>query len=320
MTVRRAIGRRRALRILAAGAALPLVSAAAPSLHEWRGQALGARARLQLVHADAGVARRAVVACLDEIARLEKVFSLFDPASELSRLNREGSLARASHDLRLVLAEANRVSALSGGAFDVTVQPLWRALARHFAAHSGAAPDRHVLDGALARVDFRQLEVDGARVAFRRPGMAATLNGIAQGFITDRLADRLRDMGFEQVLIEAGEIYALTPDDRRTSWPVAIGGTGLRVQLANRAIATSSGPATVFEPSGRHNHLLDPRTGASPGRYASVSVVADSALRADALSTALSLLPLDAARRLLAASGSAEAIIVTTDGRRVRLS
>ena len=67
--------------------------------------------------------------------------------------------------------------------------------------------------------------------------MAITLNGIAQGYITDRLAARLRDMGFEQVLIEAGEIYALSSD---TPWRVGVAGSDR--QLADRAVATSSGP------------------------------------------------------------------------------
>lgn len=318
MTAGPVIGRRRLLHLLAAGAAVPLLSGADTPLYEWRGQALGAQARMQLVHGDAATARRAVAACLDEIARLEHVFSLFEPASELSRLNRDGRLATASHDLRVVLAEAARISVLSGGAFDVTVQPLWQALARHFAASPGVVPERRVIDDALARVDFRQLDVDGARIGFRRRGMAATLNGIAQGYITDRLADLLRDMGFERVLIEAGEIYALAPRNGQPPWGVA--GSGRRLRLANRAVATSSGPAIPFEPSGRYNHLLDPRTGASPACYASVTVVADTAMRADALSTALSLLRLDAAAPLLASAAPAEAVVVLADGRQVEIS
>jgi len=314
MTTARPIGRRRVLRILAVAAALPFVSGAGASVYEWRGQALGAQARLRLVHGDGAKVRWAVAACLDEIKRLERVFSLFDPASELSRLNRDGRLAGASHDLRLVLAEATRMSLASGGAFDVTVQPLWRAMARHFAAHPGAAPDRRVVDAALARVDFHQLDIDGAAVGFRQPGMAVTLNGIAQGYITDRVAELLRDMGFERVLVEAGEIYALSAAADSPPWTVALAGTGRRLRLADSAVATSSGPAIVFEPSGAHHHLLDPRTGASPAHYASVSVVAGTALRADALSTALSLLPLDAAASLLAAAGRARAIFALADG------
>jgi FAD:protein FMN transferase len=311
------INRRRLLRILAAGATLPLLSEPRAPAYEWRGQALGAEARLRLVHRDAAEARRAVAFCLDEIARLERAFSLFDPDSELSRLNRGDRLAAASHDLRAVLTEAGHLSRLSAGAFDVTVQPLWLALARHFRMQPGTAPSSHAIDRALALVDFRQLELDGARIDFRRPGMAATLNGIAQGYITDRLAGLLRDLGFEQVLIEAGEIYALS---RVEPWPVGIAGTPRHLVLANRAIATSSGPAIPFEPSRRHNHLVDPRTGASANRYASVSVVADTALRADGLSTALSLLPLDAMPSLLAALGPAEAIVVLPDGRQLEVS
>lgn len=313
--------RRRALQILAAGAALPLLPGrlAAPLL-EWRGQALGAPARLLLAHPDPVRARSAAALCLDEIERQERIFSLFRPDSELSRLNRDGRLERASQDLRRVLGEAARVSELSGGAFDVTVQPLWQATAAHFRGHPGAAdgPDRRTVEAALARVGWSDLSVDGAAVGFRRPGMAATLNGIAQGYITDRLAALLRDLGFERVLIEAGEIFALAPPDGIAPWPVGLP-DGKRLRLSNRAVATSSGRATRFEPSGRHNHLFDPLTGESANRYASLTALADSALLADALSTALSALPLERIASLLAALPGTQAVVVHGDGRQTAL-
>ena len=140
--------------------------------------------------------------------------------------------------------------------------------------------------------------------------MAATLNGIAQGYITDRVADLLRDSGFDSVLVQLGETFASAPPTGRDAWrvgvpdPVAASGPGLAtLDLVDRAVATSSGRATPFDRAGRHHHLLDPRTGLSAGRYLAVAVVARRAVAADALSTALSILPDEAAGRLLAAAG-----------------
>ncbi len=165
--------------------------------------------------------------------------------------------------------------------------------------------------------------VDGAAVGFARRGMAATLNGIAQGYITDRVADMLRAEGFQHVLIQLGETYALGEAAAGQPWRVAVptpGETGSAgvLELVDRAVAVSAGAATPFEPTGRHHHLLDPRTGRSGRGYRSVSVVARRAVVADGLSTALYLLSAERAPALLAAAGAERALLVTADGRRWR--
>jgi thiamine biosynthesis lipoprotein len=322
------VGRRRALTIIAAAGALPLLPwSAAPTRaafapYRWRGRALGAEVDLAFAHPDESAVRDALSRCLAEIERLEQVFSLFRPGSELCRLNRDGRLAAASHDLRAVLAEAGHVHELTVGAFDVTVQPLWRAYA-NWAARGRTprdGPESEALAGARELVDGRGVSIDGPDVTLARAGMAVTLNGIAQGYITDRVADLLRAAGFERVLIQLGEAYALGRAEPGRPWTLGIPapeGEGLlaRLEITDRALATSSGAALAFDPEGRHHHLLDPRTGQSPQRYRSVSVVAPRAATADALSTALSLLPAERTPALLAATGAERAFLVTVNGR-----
>ena len=146
-------------------------------------------------------------------------------------------------------------------------------------------------------MDYRAVEIEPAEVRFTRPGMAITLNGIAQGYITDRIAALLQDAGMGDVLLDIGEVRALGrhPDGRL--WNV-----GLRdaaqpetvartVTLADRAVATSAGIASPFDASGRHHHLFDPATGRSAQVTGQVSVIAPRATMADALSTALAVSP-----------------------------
>ncbi|HEY5597797.1 MAG TPA: FAD:protein FMN transferase, partial [Kiloniellales bacterium] len=189
----RRIGRRRAITILAAGAGATLLPRAswpdAPSRFEWRGRALGAPARLVLYDRDRAEAAAAVGACVAEMERLENEFSLYRPDSALSRLNRQGRLDAPSHDMRRLLLESRRFGALSHGAFDVTVQPLWRLYAAHFAANPAATdgPPQAALEAVLELVDYRRLHIAEDHIAVP-PGMSVTLNGIAQGYITDRVA------------------------------------------------------------------------------------------------------------------------------------
>ncbi len=314
----RPLARRRALTLIGAAAGmalLPMRLRADDLVYEWRGQALGAEASLLLAHPDRGAAQAMIGRCLAEIARLEAIFSLHRPDSELVRLSRDGRLTRPSHDLRLVLVQSQRLAELSGGAFDVTVQPLWQRYAVHFRSHPGDrfGPSQAELEAALELVDHRQLDLSEDVIALRRPGMAVTLNGIAQGYITDCIADLLRAHGFAQVLVQLGETRALAPPRPDRPWRLGVPG-GTTVELANRALATSSGSGTRFEPSGRHHHLFDPRTGSSAPRYASVTVLAEAAAAADAISTALAILPITAARELLQAAGGISAGYVMPDG------
>ena len=184
--------RRRFIGIAAAAGGLTLLPpwaarAAGPELHVWRGTALGADACLQLHHPDPAEADRLIRHCLDEVARLERVFSLYRPDSALSELNRTGALATPPPELVAILDDCRRFHAQTGGAFDPTVQPLWRLYASHFATGGDpAGPPAAALAEARARVGLDAVRASRARIAFTRPGMALTLNGIAQGWITDR--------------------------------------------------------------------------------------------------------------------------------------
>lgn len=279
------------------------------NFHRWKGAALGADASILLYHPDAGRAQALLAECVREIARLEAVFSLYRADSALSRLNREGGLDAPPLDLVQLLSESRHFSHLSAGAFDVSVQPLWALHARYRVA--GEAPDGDEIAAARALVDYRNIEISGSRIAFARAGMALTLNGIAQGYITDRVAELLRARGMGQVLVNLGELRGLGQHPAGRPWTVALedppghSGAARQIDLIDGAVATSAAHGHWFERAGGRHHLLDPKTGTSAMRHASVSVTARTATAADALSTALSVLPLDRAAHCLAAAAPA---------------
>lgn len=321
--------RRRLLSVIAAAAGIPLLpratdsaTLARPERLRWRGRALGAVSTITLAHPDTTVLRRALAHCVNEIHRLEGLFSLFEPNSELCRLNREGQLPTASLDLRIVLAEARRISALTDGAFDVTVQPLWRLYSAHFREfpddHAGPPP--RAVEQARNLVDYRMLETNAGGVAFARRGMAATLNGIAQGYVTDRVGAILRSEGFDRVLVDVGEIAAFAPPRDDTPWRIAVedpertGRNTARLALSNQAVATSRGKATRFDRTGQHHHLFDPSTGRSAVTQRSVTVIANNAMTADALSTALAVSAAAPDIALLRACGADRTLIVDERG------
>ncbi|HLO78815.1 MAG TPA: FAD:protein FMN transferase [Magnetospirillum sp.] len=281
------IERRRFLAIAAAAGGMALTGGAAPAteLWEWRGSALGAQASLRLYHPDRAAARALIHACLAEVERLEAIFSLYREDSALCRLNRDGGLVAPPMELVEVLSVAAAVSRRTQGRFDVTVQPLWQLYADHFSRPGAdpAGPDDDAIRRVLPLVDWQGVEIAAQRIALARPGMAVTLNGIAQGYITDRVADVLRRHGAQAVLVNMGEIRALGPKPGGSPWQVALSGGGAE-RLTRGALATSAADGTRFSAS--CHHIFDPRTGRSAADVGPVTVRHHHATLADAWSTA----------------------------------
>ncbi|MDS1136394.1 FAD:protein FMN transferase [Nitratireductor indicus] len=291
--------RRRALFIGATfiGGALAARSFAAGSaVSRWSGQALGAHATIELAGADGALAQAVFAQIEREVSRLEAIFSLYRGDSALSRLNRTGELAAPPPELLELLALAGAVHRQTDGLFDPTVQPLFALFAEHYSAGKRGMPDVAQVEAALARVGFDAVRFDPEQVRFERFGMAMTLNGIAQGYITDRVAALLRERGFSNVLVDMGEIQAIGSGTEGNGWRVGIrqggreDGISKRLMLTDRALATSMMLGTVFDQAGTTGHILHPRTGVASRFNTRASVVDQSAARADALSTAAILM------------------------------
>jgi thiamine biosynthesis lipoprotein len=317
--------RRRVLALCACAAVAPRrLLAAQPVVTRWRGRAFGTDAAISIADDDTTRARRALVDAVAEIGRLEQALSLYRPDSALVRLNAAGRLDDPPPPLTEVLVAAAAVARISDGAFDVTVQPLWRVHAR--AVHPRGA--ERSIEAARALIGWRDVRIEPGRVSFPRPGMAATLNGIAQGYAADRIAERLRRHGFDRVLADLGEFRAVGARALGRPWRIGLerprDGRGVpdlavAVDLADHGLATSSPFGTPLDRSGVRHHLFDPRTGRCTASWASVSVIASTAMAADALSTAIAVAPADAAADILARGGGIEAILIDFDGRLRRL-
>lgn len=257
---------------------------------QWRERTLlglGTTLSLRVAHADQAVADRALDAAVATIRHVEAQMSLFDPDSALSHLNREGVLHNPHPDLLRILRMAQEVSARSGGAFDVTVQPLWQAF-EAAQRHSGL-PSNAEVSKARSRVGWQDLQMSPRSLRFSQPGMAITLNGIAQGYAADLVRDQLRARGIEHALINTGEWAALGQPDAQHGWTLGIANPRdesllmASLLMDGRSMATSADNQTAFSSDLRHHHIFDPHTGYSPLELASVTVLAASCAVADAL-------------------------------------
>ena len=324
--------RRRFIAIAAAAGGLPLLpfaaakyaSASNPLLRVWSGAALGADATMQIHHPDPARADALIAASLAEVERLETQLSLYRPDSAICRLNRDGVLDDPPFDLIRALSQSRRFGDMTGGAFDVTVQPLWELYARHFSRPdaSPSGPSDEELAAVVARIGQDALEVGEDRIRLTRPAMSVTLNGIGEGYVTDRVVDLLRAGGVEHAMVNMGEIYAIGSHPSGGPWSVGLEDPRApkriteRVTLQDRALATSAGYGTTFDRAGQYNHLFEPRTGHTSWRWLSVSVEAATATEADALSTAFSVMPEEATAPIVRRLGLV-AHFVRPDGTRL---
>ena len=284
---------------------------------KWTGAALGAEATIMLYHSNPVWAREQLARCQLEIDRLENLFSLYRPNSAISNLNRNGHLINPEIEFVSLLSQAKAFSEQTNGLFDVSVQPLWKLYSDHFATSDADlnGPAKEDIKRVLKLVGSNNISLETQRIAFDKSGMAITLNGMAQGYITDQITSMLKSAGFEDVLVSLGENYALGAKPDGSPWKAGIlspadGQTIVKtVDLNNHALATSGGYGSPFSNNSPANHLLNPVTGGYAKLQQSVSVIADTALKADMVSTVLSLMNEDEARHFASSVAGIDSII-----------
>lgn len=281
---------------------------------------MGTFVTLTAVTADTAAARGAFAAAFAEVERLVGIFDRRAGHSALSQLNRHGSLSGAPEELFLVLSEADRVAAATGEAFNPAIAPVVDLLAT--ANAQGALPtftDAGVRD-ALALSAPARIVTSGAGLRLPRTGMRLTLDGIAKGFIADAASRALRRAGLVNHMVNAGGDIAVSGHSGAGKpWNIGVRYPGNAGALLGTAVIGSGGIATSgpyeqnYTRSGSRNHLISHLTGKS-AEALSVTVRSSSAMRADALATALALVPPAEALRLV--QGSDACLIVDNGGRR----
>lgn len=300
-------------RPVASTLALVLAAAAcgrpAPDALRLEGATMGTTWGVDVPAPPAGLdAARLRTAVEDALAGIERAMSTYDPASEVSRFNASAGdawfpVSAATHT---VIAAAQDASARTGGAFDVTVGPLvevWGFGPGADGGGRGRRPSAAELEAARAIVGAGRLELRAPPAAIRKrdPGVRLDLSGIAKGFAVDEVAAVLEEAGVRRYLVEiGGELRARGTNAAGRPWLVAVerpatalGAPPCFLELVDGAVATSGDYRRGFVDGGtRYSHVLDPRTG-EPVRTGVVSatVVAPTAMEADALATALMVLP-----------------------------
>ena len=292
------------------------------TLHHGAALAFGTAISISVAHPDAALAARAIADGLRAACEIDRLMSIYHPGSQVHRLNRDGVLAHPDPRLLAVLGQAAELSRLTGGAFDVTVQPLWRLYSQ--AAARGALPAEAELHRARALVDWRRLSFDAELVRLGRPGMALTLNGLAQGYAADQALAAVQAHGVRDALLDTGEFVARGQKARGRPWILGVrdprdpGALAAMLYAQGCSVATSGDYECSFTPDHRHHHIFDPALGDSPAELASVTVLAPTGMLSDGLSTAFMVMGWERASALAAHLPAVDLMAIDKRGRQRR--
>lgn len=259
------------------------------------------------------------------LADINAKMSTYLPDSELSRFNRSPADTpfELSPETFEVFEAALRVSAESGGAFDVTVGPLVNVYGFGPTPEPPTVPTDAELEALRQNVDYRMLTLDSGTLTIRksRSEIYCDLSGIAKGYAVDRVAELMEAEGLTDYMVEiGGEVRARGLNSEGTAWRIGIerpardGGRAVMhaVRLVDRSMATSGDYRNYYVIDDQaYSHMIDPRT-ARPVRHAltSVTVIDARATIADAWATALMVLGPDEGYNLAETRGMAALFLV----------
>ena len=282
---------------------------------------MGTVVNLTVLGEDRDQAAAAVRACLDRMENLEAVLSRYQPASQLSLLNRTGSLADPHPALIKVIEAGVNLGQQTEGKFDPTVKPLVD-LYQRVSRREGKLPDRERIQEALQLVDFRRVILNGGEIRFQQEGMSLTLDGIAKGFIVQEGLEELRRAGFMDQLVEAGgDLAAGGRNQQGGPWKIGVqnprqGGPACLtyVGVEDQALATSGDYQQHYGEGFSAHHLVDPRRGFSNPELASVTVKAPNAMDADGYATAVMVMGSRQGLALIESLDDLEGLLITKKG------
>lgn len=255
----------------------------------WSGSVLNAPAKLE-IHTSSKLKNNKILAEVDGLVnKYENIFNLQNINSEICNLNNNKYLKSPSGEILEVLEKSLLLSKYTNGSFDATVQPLWNFYYNHYVNLQKKSPPKQAdLNKVKKLINWKNINLSQKSVNLLN-NASITLNGVAQGWITDKITELLKKNGIKNTLVDFGENYALGLYQNQRPWRILLQGPGdinKVVELSNKAVATSGGYGTIFEPTATYHHIFDAKTGLSANKFKAVSILSNHAWLSDGISTA----------------------------------
>lgn len=261
--------------------------------------------------------------CMQICDSAEKTFSRTDAESELYAVNhRKTDQVEVSGDIAELVSVGLDYYEKSGGKFDITVAPLsdlW-----DFKSEGARVPAREKIEAARAKVDAAKVHVEGNTLIFDDPDTMIDLGALVKGYAADRIKTCLTDGGVKSGMINlGGNVLTIGEKPDGTKWRIGIqkpfaqhSELAASVEAADQSVVSSGIYERYFEQDGKiYHHILDPDSGYPvENEIDGVTIICDSSLQGDALSTTCLAVGLEQAQKILEETDGAEAVFVLENG------
>ena len=300
----------------------PLLLAQDPRLFRQSRILMGTSVEITVSRVEPKTAEEAMEAAFQEVERINRLMSHYRPDSEVSQISRHAGQkeVRVSPETLEVIERALYFSHLSEGSFDITIGPVFRL----WNFREGKIPEEGLLKENLERVDYRKIKIDRARstVFLEVPRMELDLGAIAKGYAVDRACVVLKKSGIANFLVNAGgDLKVGGEKEKGLSWTIGVRHPRLpsdfiaKLKPKESGVATSGDYEKSFVIDGeRYHHILVHSTGLPARECQSVTILAPSAMDADALATTVFVLGPKKGFTLIEKMPSVHAIIVDRRG------
>jgi len=267
----------------------------------------------------------AIGRAFDEMDRLIGIFSRFDGSSAVTHLNNSGRIAGPPPEFSKVISSSLQYNRVSGGAFDISVEPVVELLRARVGQKSSREPSEAELRAALELVDPEGIRLSKSGVSLNKSGMGITLDGIAKGYVVDAIAHVLEKFKVRNYLINAGgDIRTAGTKEKKQPWSIAVQDPDKQgcfpdtIQLKDGAVATSGSYEVYFDRDRIFHHIVSSTSGRSPNTSTSVSVVAPSAMAADALATSVFVMGSCRGVELIESLPGCECLLIDREGSQLK--
>ena len=268
-------------------------------------------------------ALNAIDLAFKEIERIDSLLSNYKNDSEVSLLNKNGFIENASDDLVYNIKKSLYYSDLTDGAFDITVQPILDLYARSF-NDKKRAPTGVEINNTIKLVGYENIYIKHRNISFLKPGMKITLGGIAKGYAVDRAIGVLEINGINHALVDMKSSIRAIGNKGAENWTIALQNPRNKkeyitmLKMDNNSLSTSGDYEKYFDENKTFHHIVNPRTGYSAAELISVTIIADKAIDADALSTSVFVLGKGDGYNLIEKLKDVDVLIITKDKEIIR--
>ncbi len=283
-----------------------------------------------VVYSDKETGNNAINAAFEKIKEIENMASIYDENSEASFLNKNGYIDNPSPEFLNLINTSVDYYDITGGCFDITVQPLLDLWGAGLWKESEEVQEQKIAE-TLEIIGSDKISISDSKIEFKTEGMAVTFGGIAKGYAVDKAIEKIKESGIESCLINAGgDLYTMGVKPDGEKWTVELENPDdvagedkeesdiepvMVFSVTDRAVTTSGGYHRYYDLEKKVHHIMNPRTGYSADGCKSVTIIAGSCMEADILATAVFVMGASDGMKLIESLDEIEALVIDSQGK-----